>query len=127
MTLKQAAARWRKGPKARAPTRAPATRTSRRKPRKVSTGGRKRVGFNTQKIYGLVRKAALLGPAVAIAVTPGASMESKIEGILAAYTGFKMSDGTFNFSRLMKGYGPVLGATVATYGIPKLAGIIRGI
>ncbi|GAG60121.1 unnamed protein product, partial [marine sediment metagenome] len=47
--------------------------------------------------------------------------------IMKAYTGFNMQTGVFNGADLMKGWLPFLAATAMTYGIPKIAGMIRGL
>lgn len=86
----------------------------------------KRGAFNTNKLFGLVRKAALVAPAIAIAVGP-ATPENKLKLGIRQYTGFDINTGTWSWENLMKGLGPYAGAVVATYGIQKLGSLIRGI
>ena len=82
-------------------------------------------GFNTQKIFKLVRMAALVMPAAGIAMS-GDSTANKISNIKRDYFGIE-PDGRVNLGALAKGWGPYLMAIGVTYGIPKLAGIIRGL
>jgi len=91
-------------------------------------GGRKvaKGGFNQQKLFKLVRLAALAIPAAEVLISQD-SMQNKMVRLGKRYTGFDMTTGRFDLGHLAVGYGPILGATLATYGIPKLAGIIRGI
>ena len=71
-----------------------------------------------------IRVAALVAPAFEVA-TKRISMESKVREGIRRYTGFNLARGTMDWGALLLGYGPLLGATVATVGIPKLSGIIR--
>jgi len=80
----------------------------------------------TRTAFKLIRLGALVAPAGYIAVQPW-TMEGKVSRGLSWYTGFDISTGTFHFDRLMKGWGPYLGAMLTTYGIPKIAGILRKI
>lgn len=103
---------------------------ARAKPKSKSTGGRstmgKKNGFNTQKIFKYVRLGALALPA-ATTIMSNKPNDIKIAKLSKDYTGFDPRDGSFDLARLIGGYGPVLGATLATYGIPKLAAMIRGL
>ena len=71
-----------------------------------------------------VRVGALAGPGIYVATQPW-TLEQKARVALKWYSGFNIENGTFNLGDLAKGWGPYLGAVLATYGIPKLAGIIR--
>ena len=77
-----------------------------------------------QTAFKWIRVGALVAPAVEVAVKR-ISAEAKFREGIRRYTGFNMYRGTMDWGALLLGYGPLLGATVATYGIPKLAGIIR--
>ena len=130
-TMKQAAASWRSGRKpstrtrrATTSVRRPATRRRAARKTKVRKVGKS--GFNTQKIMKYVRLAALGAPAAAIAMGAG-TPEQKIRSGIVRYTGFNMDTGEFSFASLAKGWTPFAAATAVTYGIPKLAGIIRGL
>ena len=83
-------------------------------------------GFNTQKIMKYVRLAALVAPAAFHAVRAG-TPEYKARNIIMRYTGFDMNDGRFHGQYLAEGWGPYVAAVATTYGIPKLAGMIRGL
>lgn len=75
-------------------------------------------------LYKLVRMGALAGPGIAVALS-GGSGEEKIKDIIKVYTGWDTSNNRFDFQELMKGWTPFLGASLVTYGIPKLTGLIR--
>ena len=129
-SMKQAAASWKSGSKRKSTRRISVPRRvsrPRAAARPRSTGGRKKMaGFNTQKIFKYLRLAALLGPAAGCAVRP-VSNEEKIRDILVRYTGYDMRNNTFNGGALVQGWGPYVASVAVTYGIPKLAGIIRGL
>jgi len=94
-------------------------RTARRRRRK--RGG----GKNWQgTIFKWLRVAALVGPA-AYQAAKWPSMEDKLRQILIRYTGYDVSTGQFSMGYLAEGYGPFLATCLATYGIPKISGIIR--
>ena len=102
------------------------SKASKSKP-KNKTGGRKRVGgFNTQKIFKLIRIGALLVPAASIASQPVSGTE-KIEQGVRAYFGWSIRHGNFSWGRLAAGWMPYLASIGVTYGIPKIAGLIRGL
>ena len=99
-------------------------KTTRKTKRKSNPkGGNRRMGKNTTaRLFKLVRLGALAAPAISYAMG-GGSGEDKVKSIMHAYTGYR--DGKFDFHKLAIGWGPYLGAIVVTYGIPKLAGLIR--
>jgi len=128
-SMKQAATSWRGGRKSSTKTvrRSTSRRTT---PRRTSTKKVRRVGkngFNTQKIMKYVRLVALGAPALGHAMNPNLNTESKIHRVLKDYTGYNNVYGTFSFGDALKGWTPFLAATVLTHGIPKIAGIIRGL
>lgn len=82
--------------------------------------------FNTNKIFGLIRKAALVAPAASFALEDSDPM-TKITNILRVYTGYDIQQKNFNFARLMNGWGPYIGAKVATEVIPALTKMVKGI
>jgi len=86
---------------------------------------RRSSGFNTQKVMKYVRLAALLAP-VAFEVMKADTMQNKALHVIENTTGFNMNTGTFNGAALIRGWGPLLAATLVTYGVPKIAGMIRG-
>ena len=124
-SFKQAVSSWKGGGrKSSKPKKRSIRRSSRTKPK---TGGRKTMGksgFNSQKIMKYIRLAALATPAV-IAMTGPGTIQQKAQVALSSYTGV-WSDGSFHPETLAKGWMPYLAAVLTTYGIPKVAGIIRG-
>lgn len=128
-SMKQAAASWSKSSgKPKAASTKKKSGSSRK--RSSSKGGKSKLGrkggFNTTKMFKYVRMAALAAPAVDFAMR-AEPIDTKVGRILRAYTGYDKWSGTFKPEALLQGYLPFLGATVATYGIPKLAGILRGL
>ncbi len=120
-SMKQAAASWSKK------SGKPKTKAKGSSKRSKPKGGNRTVsknGFNTQKMYKYLRLAALALPAVQIAVTPG-DPGNKVKDAMKAYTGWNSYTNKFELGALLQGWGPLLGATLATYGIPKLAGMLR--
>ena len=90
-------------------------------------GGRKmgKSFLNTQTLMKFVRLGALAAPAIGIAMQAGLSTQRKIKQGIRAYTGFDLTSGKFDFGRAVQGWLPYLGAVLFTYGIPKIASIIR--
>ena len=84
---------------------------------------RKSSGFGTQKVMKYIRLIALAMPAISIAMSTQ-STGNKISQAKTEYFGIR-SDGSIDLMSLAKGWGPFALATVVTYGIPKLAGMIR--
>ena len=128
-SMKQAAASWKSGSKRTSVRRisVPRRKTrSRAVARPKSTGGRKMAGFNSQKIMKFVRLAALAAPVIGQAVRQD-SLENKAMHVMRAYTGVNIQTGQFSGAALVAGWTPYLASVLATYGIPKVAGIIRGL
>ena len=82
-------------------------------------------GFNSQKIMKYVRLAALGAPAIIAVLEPGTPVQ-KAQKALQLYTGVGPT-GEFRWDKLVQGWTPYLAAVATTYGIPKLAGMIRGL
>ena len=102
--------------------------SSRSSSKQKSTGGRKMgsKGFlNTSTIMKFFRIGALAAPAVAEIVTKGLSNEAKMRHIVRNYTGFDYVTKTWNWQNLLAGWMPFISATAVTYGVQKLAGMIR--
>jgi len=92
---------------------------------KVAKKKRRRGGKSiTRTAFKFLRLGALIGPGAYEAVQARA-MEEKVERILRVYTGYSIRSGSFDAGALARGWGPFLMATLATYGIPKIASIIR--
>lgn len=87
----------------------------------------KKSGINTQKIMKYVRLAALAAPYAAVAMDGTKSPRVKVLEGLGMATGIDPNTGQFNAAYLAKGWLPFLASTAVTYGIPKLAGMIRGL
>jgi len=103
------------------------TRSTKRSTGSKKKGGTRRVGkggFSTTKIFKLLRMGALAMPAATIAMSTN-TPEMKLRMGMTQYTGFDPNTGKFDFGNLLMGWGPFLGATLATVGIPKLTKIIR--
>lgn len=80
-------------------------------------------GFNTQKIFKYMRIGALALPA-ATTLMSTASVPQKINQLKSDYFGID-ANGNFSLNRAAKGWMPFIAATVLTYGVPKLASMIR--
>lgn len=78
----------------------------------------------TRTAFKLIRLGALVAPAGYAAATQP-DLPNKVASALVMYTGYNIRDGRFYPSELAKGWGPFLMACLATYGIPKISGIIR--
>ena len=128
-SMKQAAASWKSGSKRTSVRRISVPRRRARSRAVAKTGGRKTMGksgFNTQKIMKYLRLAALAGPGAHAVLTYGANKDGLTHALLR-YTGFDMRTGQFNGAALASGWMPYLASVGVTYGVPKLAGIIRGL
>lgn len=84
----------------------------------------RKAGFGSQQVFKYLRLAALLGPAVGDVLAYPRNYD-KARYILKHYTGFDIYNQKFDIADLGVGYLPFLATTAATYGIPKLAGMIR--
>ena len=78
----------------------------------------------TRTAFKLVRLGALAMPAVGTFMSLGTGREG-MRHVGRKYTGYDYVDGSFKFDRLLQGWGPYIGACLATYGIPKIVSIIR--
>jgi len=82
-------------------------------------------GSNLQaKVFKWLRIGMLVAPAARNLARP-VSMEKKVWHMAYDYGGFDFDTGTWDIKRMAVGWGPFLGACLATYGIPKLVGLIR--
>ena len=78
-------------------------------------------------MFGLVRKLALVAPAIGIAMGGGTGPKDKIDRGVLAYTGYNMATQKFDgIAPLKNTYLPFVSASVITTGIPKLTSFIRG-
>ncbi len=85
----------------------------------------KRNGFNMSKIYKYIRIGAVALPAAGIAISSVSNAE-KLEQGVRAYFGWSMRHQQFRWNWLAQGWTPALAAIGVTYGLPKIAGMIRG-
>ena len=104
------------------------TRTSnpkrRKKVRRMGRRKRRRGGKSmTRTVFKLVRLGALVAPAASVAVGPEDN-RWKLNKALEMYTGF-WPGRAWKPEKMLQGWGPYIGACLATYGIPKLVSIIR--
>ena len=79
----------------------------------------------TQQAFKWIRIGALVAPAAQELVFGADTMPGKIRHTLRRYTGYDYFAGTWDAGALLEGWGPYLGAVLATYGIPKIASILR--
>ena len=86
---------------------------------------RRRGGKSIQRTaFKLIRLGALVAPGIEIA-TRNLTTSQKIDRGLQAYTGYSTEQGNWVIGRMVQGWGPYIGAALATYGIPKIINIIR--
>ncbi len=124
-TMKQAAASWDKK-RSKPKPKSGGSRKSSSPTRRSNTKMGKRGGFSTQKLFKIVRLAGLLLPAAGVAMGPGTT-DNKAAVIGRMYTGYDYKQKKFNWQWLAQGWTGYLAAVGVTYGIPKLAGLIRGL
>jgi len=117
-----------KSVKSRSPKKTKTTRRKNKpKRRNRNLARRKNRGCGksfTRTAYKLVRVGALAAPAVATAMAQ-ASGHAKVRQGLRWYTGYDIDTGKFDFGDLAKGWMPFIGASLVTYGIPKITGLLR--
>lgn len=104
------------------------TKTKTKRKRRVNPIARRKKkggGKSLQRtVFKWLRVAALVAPGLHAATAPGKPMD-KLDLAIYRYSGYSMKRGKWEPQALMQGYGPFLGTVLATYGIPKLASIIR--
>jgi len=104
---------------------------TKRRTRKLGRKKKRRGGKSLQQTaFKYLRIGALAAPGAIYAAQPLA-LDQKLNEIFRVYTGVNVkhsiesNEFQFDWKRLLMGWGPFLGATLMTYGIPKIAGIIR--
>ncbi|GAH44540.1 unnamed protein product [marine sediment metagenome] len=122
--MKQAAASWKGGRKKSSTSRKTSSTSRSRTKGRVRKVGKN--GFNTQKIMKYIRMASLATPIVAGVAQHGMTIEAA-KAAMKGYTGVDLATGQFDLKALIAGWTPFVAATAVTYGVPKLAGIIRGL
>lgn len=125
--FKAAAKRCSKNPSRKSPASSKPKSRASAAGRSNPTGGTRRVTtFNTQKMYGLIRKGAVVLPAAMIIMGPGTT-EAKANHLSRAYMGYDFVTKTFKWEYLLQGYMPAIGAAVMTTVVPKIGSFIRGL
>jgi len=123
---------WRifRGRKKRPRSRVSNPKTKRRT-RKLGRRKKRRGGKSLQQqVFKWLRIGALAAPAAVVAAGPG-TPKGKINAGIELYTGVNVVESieTYKFAfhpeKLLAGWGPFIVANLTTYGIPKIAGIIR--
>jgi len=113
-------------------------RKSKSRTTKSKTPGRKKMGKRKRKrgsnlqakVFKWLRIGALAAPGAIYATQP-ISLDQKVNEILRVYSGVNVKHSIesdklqFSWERLAMGWLPFLTTTLATYGIPKIAGILR--
>lgn len=101
------------------------TKSKKRGYPKMGKKNRKR-GKNLQAtLFRLIRLGALVAPAAYTALEHKDDMYWAVEHGVYRYTGWSGARGKWEPKGLLEGWGPFLGACLATYGIPKLVSFIR--
>ena len=129
--MKQAARAWNRSKSGGASTSRTKNKAKRipKKRRTITAKKRKRrknSGMTVSKLFGLLRKAALVAPAVGIAMGGGSGYDKMARG-LEGYTGYNIVTQKFNVQPLKNTYLPYIGATVISAGVPKINKFIRGV
>ncbi len=128
LTMAQAAKSWKK--KAKPSPKRVARKAQKKVKRKMAKKRtyRRKNGFSQAKMFGLVRKLALVAPALGVALGEGSSPKDKFDRGVLAYTGYNMATQKFDgMAPLKNTYTPFLAATLITAGIPKIAGFVKGV
>ena len=128
LTMAQAAKSWKK--KAKPSRKRVVRKAPKRKSRKMAKKRtyRRKNGFSQAKMFSLVRKLALVAPAIGVALGEGSGPKDKFDRGVLAYTGFNMATQKFDgMAPLKNTYTPFLAATLITAGIPKIAAFVKGV
>lgn len=105
--------------------KAKTTRKTTKRKSNPKRGGNRRMGKNTTaKLFKLVRLGALVAPGATAFMERGLT-KGGAELAVSRYTGYDFASHQFRGDLLAQGWLPYLAAVGVTYGIPKLAGLIR--
>lgn len=100
-----------------------------RRKRRMARRKKRRGGKSLQRqLFKWIRVGALVAPGVGMGVAAakkGYGPDEIVDQVLQVYTGYSFVHRKFDFKWLVTGWGPFLAATLMTYGIPKIAGILR--
>jgi len=119
---------WRifRGQKKKPRSRVSNPKTKRRK-RNLGKRKRRRGGKSLQNtVFKWLRVGSIFAPEI-VRFAQKKPLDNILANMVYEKTGLNPADGSFDITRLVKGWGPFLGTCLATYGIPKLVGIIRRI
>ena len=101
------------------------TKTKKRRKPRMGKRKKRRGGKSLQRtVFKWLRVGALVAPAVNDFLR-GATPQQKAVFIIESYSGYNIDKGEFDARWLARGWMPFLLTSLATYGIPKLMGIIR--
>ena len=87
---------------------------------------RKRKGGKSlqSQVFKWLRVGALVAPAIND-VLRGQTTQQKAVFVIESYSGYNIDKGQWKWEWMARGWTPFLLTSLATYGIPKLMGIIR--
>lgn len=77
-----------------------------------------------QSLFKWIRLGSIVAPGLGRYAEIRGSPMFKIEGAIKSYAGIR-TDNIFDGELLMRMWTPLLATTLVTYGIPKIAGILR--
>lgn len=124
-SLAKAKAKLGKGTKRVSKTTRKSNPKKTKKVKKMAKKKRRSGKSMTRTAFKLIRLGALVAPAIGVGMRTDLNGEQKFRVGIQYYTGYDYRTGTWNPSNLLRGWGAYLGAVVATYGIPKIASILR--
>lgn len=81
-------------------------------------------GFTVQSLFKWIRLGSVVAPGVGRYAEIRGSPMFKLEGAIKSYAGIR-TDNIFDWSLLGRMWTPLLATTLVTYGIPKIAGMLR--
>ncbi len=85
---------------------------------------KKRRGFSSQTLYKYIRLIGIGAPAISGVIQHGFTMQAANTAV-KGWTGVDLTTGQFNLADLAAGWTPALATVGVTYGVPKIAGLIR--
>ena len=104
------------------------TKPKKRRVRRTGRRKKRRGGKSLQTtVFKWLRVISIFAPEAYHALVEKKPAGRVFADMIYDKTGYNMADGTFKLERLAKGWGPFVMTCLATYGIPKLVGIIRRI
>lgn len=123
--FKAAAKGWKKGsskPKAKSKPKSKGSS----KPKSGGSMSRKGSFLSWVKIKSWIRKIALVAPAAGRALGPG-TIQQKVNGAIADYTGYAMWDGSWSWQRLLRGWTPYVASIAVTEGVDLVKRLMRSL